>query len=95
MVVITFMPLGKKFEVKPKANLIASIINARFPIGSSCGALGVCGKCFVQVLEGEKNLSPPTPLETKLLIREQLPPHTRIACQTKVLGDITITTSYW
>jgi ferredoxin len=82
-------------EVPAKTNLMAAILQAERPIGSSCGAIGICARCFVKVVSGMENLSKPNPIEQKLLAREKFAPDMRISCQAKVLGDVSVTTSYW
>lgn len=72
-----------------------AITQAGLPVGSSCGGQGVCGKCFVQVLEGMENISTPSELEKKLLARDDHGDHIRISCQSQILGSITVTTTYW
>lgn len=95
MAKITFEPSKKSIVVPAKTNLMNAIIEANLPIGSSCGGEGICAKCFVQVLKGAENLSKSNPIEKKLLSREKMASDMRISCQTKVLGDVTITTGYW
>jgi len=82
-------------EVARKANLLRSIQESGIPIGSACGGNGLCASCKVNVLKGEKNLSTPNDIEVGLSVRNQLQSNERIACQTKVMGDVEITTSYW
>ncbi len=82
-------------DVPPGANLMSSIIKAGRPIGNSCSAIGICAKCGITVIAGMENLSKPNPIERKLLEREKLPADSRISCQVKVLGPVTVTTSYW
>ena len=72
-----------------------AIEGAGLPIGSSCGAVAVCAKCHVTVVKGSENLSPINPPEQKLLDREKFPSDRRISCLVRVLGDVTITTTYW
>jgi len=56
----------------------------------NCGGGGSCGTCAVQVLAGDKNLSPKAPVEKKLLANK--PESYRLSCCTRVSGDCTIKT---
>ena len=64
-------------------------------IASSCRGDGVCAKCRIEITDGRKNVSAENSLELYLRERFGFEKAVRISCQTKVLGDITITTSYW
>jgi ferredoxin len=93
---------GKSFTCETGANLRQVLIdngvdlyngNAKF---INCMGIGTCGTCAVQI-EGEVSEA-----NWKDFTRRSLPPHTRsrnlrLACQTQVLGDITVTkfTSFW
>ncbi len=59
---------------------------------ANCRGLGLCGTCWVEIVEGEEALSPPTKME-------QLPTSPfkktgvkgrRLSCQTRVFGDCVI-----
>lgn len=78
-----------------KVNLLKFLHSKDIPVGSACGGKGLCASCKINVLEGAKNLSRPNDTETELAERNHLQKDERIACQCKLLGDITITTSYW
>ena len=95
MPLLTLEPVHKQIEVTQGTNLLEAIQQAHLPIARSCGAVAVCAKCFVTVIEGEENLTPPSPLEIKLIQRDNLPPRTRLACLTKIRGPVTISASYW
>lgn len=82
-------------ECAKKANLLKTLQNAQIPIGSACGGHGLCASCKVHVLQGLKNLSRPNDTELDLCDRNQIPENQRISCQTMVLDDIEITTTYW
>jgi adenylate cyclase len=82
-------------DVEKGSNLMSAIIASGRPIGNSCSAIGICGKCFIRVMQGMENLSGPNPVEKNLLSRENLPSDYRISCLTKVLGPVTVNTSYW
>lgn len=78
------------------ANLRVVLLRARLPLYTKvaravhCRGHGTCGTCAVRV---EGKVSEPTPAELRRL---SLPPHDpqaglRLACQTSVLGDVTVT----
>jgi ferredoxin len=87
---------GKNFTCEAGANLRRVLLdngvdlyngNAKF---INCMSIGTCGTCAVQI-EGEVSA-----VNWKDMARRSLPPHNsakdlRLACQTKVLGDITVT----
>jgi len=55
---------------------------------SSCGGVGQCSSCWVQVLEGGDNLSDPT--ETELKRGQKKPAGYRMACQSSVNGPVSV-----
>ena len=57
---------------------------------AQCGGYGQCGTCVVDIVEGGQNLSPRTAAEEKLLRKR--PSSCRLACQTKVQGDVSVET---
>ena len=56
----------------------------------NCGGAGQCGTCIVDVVEGSDRLSAKTTPEERKLKRK--PDTYRMACQTKVMGDISVKT---
>ncbi|MGE4130320.1 MAG: 2Fe-2S iron-sulfur cluster-binding protein [Bdellovibrionales bacterium] len=95
MAKIEFAKKIQPIEVASGANLMETLLAAELPVASSCHGDGICGKCRVQVLAGQEHLSPPTELEKILRDRLKVPRDYRISCQTCVLGDVRIDTSYW
>ena len=87
---------GKRIECEEGANLRQILLkhgvnlyngNAKY---INCRGIGTCGTCAIQI---EGNVSP---ANWKDKARRALPPHNpqrelRLACQTKVLGDIKLT----
>lgn len=49
-----------------------------------------CGTCLTEVVTGMENLSIPSPIELATLAEKKASPNMRLACQTLVLGDVTI-----
>ncbi|RYZ72061.1 MAG: (2Fe-2S)-binding protein [Proteobacteria bacterium] len=86
---------GSTLEVEAGTNLMEALLAAGLPVASSCRGDGVCAKCRIEIVEGAKNLSPETELETFLRERHSIPKNQRVSCQTQIQGDITVTTSYW
>lgn len=81
--------------VKPGANLMQVLLENGVPVASSCGGDGVCAKCRIEIVDGQANLSPQNDMELFLRERHRISKEERVSCQTTVLGDITIDTSYW
>jgi len=90
---VRFHPSGRVVRVALDTTLINATREAGLPIGSSCDGRGACGWCRVTLLEGET--SAPEARELALLDKIHARPDERIACQARVLGPVTITTSYW
>ena len=83
---IVFEPSGLKTEVPPGATILEAARLAGVYLTSICGGDGYCGKCKVVVNSGETE-SPPTTLLAPQEVRESIV----LACQTRVLSDLTIT----
>jgi ferredoxin len=58
---------------------------------NNCGGLGQCGTCVMEVLEGERNLSPRSDVEQVYLADR--PANYRLSCRTTVNGDVTVRTN--
>ncbi len=84
-----------KIDVPAGANLMQSLLSAGVPVASSCDGDGVCAKCRLEIIAGEKNLSPRNETEIFLAETNELRADERISCQTQVLGDIEVDAGYW
>ena len=84
-----------EFEVTEGALLMKILLDNNIPVASSCHGDGICGKCKVKVISGEENLSAVQELEKTLCERLKIQTPNRISCQTLVMGDIEIDTTYW
>ena len=77
------------YKAKKGENLWLSLAHAHSSLDASCGGRGTCGKCKIQILEG--NL-PPTQNEIKKLSEKELRQGIRLACLHPLLEeDITFT----
>ena len=57
---------------------------------SECGGRARCSTCRVIVVDGLENCMPRNTLEERLASRKGFYPEIRLACQTRVIGDVTL-----
>ncbi len=88
--VVRFEPSGLKTEVPTGTVLLEAAHKVSVYLSSICGGDGYCGKCKVIVDEGQFQ-SRPTGLLTPQEVRENIV----LACQTRILSDMTITIPKW
>jgi ferredoxin len=92
---VRFMPVGTYISVPAGTLLLDAARDAGLPVAQSCGGFAICSWCKMQVLEGMEHLSAIEPNEARLIRREKFAPNERASCQAEVLGDVTVTTTYW
>jgi uncharacterized 2Fe-2S/4Fe-4S cluster protein (DUF4445 family) len=85
---VTFEPEGKAAHVLPGSLILEAAARAGIIIETPCGGKGTCGKCRVVVQDG---CSEPTEDERGQLSAQELSSGLRLACQTKVVADTTVT----
>jgi uncharacterized 2Fe-2S/4Fe-4S cluster protein (DUF4445 family) len=83
---VRFEPSGLKVEVPSGTILLDAARKAGIYLSSICGGDGYCGKCKVIIDEGQFQSRP-----TSLLTPDETRQNIVLACQTKVLSDLTIT----
>ncbi|MGM0365272.1 MAG: ASKHA domain-containing protein [Actinomycetota bacterium] len=82
---IKFLPSGKQIEVSKNHNLRQAILDCGLEIESSCGGVGTCGRCVVQVKEGKVDTK-----ETKFLSPKETSKGYVLSCLTRVIDDIEV-----
>jgi len=96
MATIRFVNENREIFVAEGANLRLKALENQIDLYKmmakllNCGGNGQCGTCVVEIVEGSENLSPRTEAENRKLKRK--PDSYRLACQTKVLGDVSVKT---
>ncbi|MDO4218902.1 MAG: ASKHA domain-containing protein [Synergistaceae bacterium] len=60
-------------------------------LATHCGGAGICGACRVKILQG--HVSNVTQTERQFLSEQELKDGIRLACKTKILGDLVIESS--
>lgn len=85
---VKFLPEGMRASVPEGVSLMDAALQGEVDLATICGGKGYCGKCLVEVIEGQ--LSPVTEIEKKRIQPEKLQKGYRFACQAKVMGNVTI-----
>ena len=88
LVNVTFEPSGRCIKIPAKTLLTTAMVDAGILLPLDCGGNGTCGHCRV-IAHGR--MSEPSPGERKFLDENQLNDGWRLACQTRVLGDLKVT----
>lgn len=86
---ITFLPQGLTVKVPQNTTILTAAVLHNLHVESTCNGKGTCGKCLVKV---SGRVSEPSSQETKRLGAKQNEGW-RFACQTRILGETTITLS--
>ena len=82
---IDFEPVGRRGDCPEGATLLDCTRQLGVGLVNLCGGTGGCGRCVVQVMEGD--VSEPVPGESEILSPEQLATGYRLACQATPMGD--------
>jgi len=87
---ITFVTNENKVvTLAEKANLLRTSIREKGGIPFKCGA-GICGTCKCKIEKGLENTDAIKPKERKHLTEEQFAAGYRMACQTFLNGDVSV-----
>lgn len=82
---VDFEPVGRRGRCPAGNTVLHCARELGVDLVNLCGGAGTCGRCVIQIMEGE--VSKPTPGESKFLSSEQLAAGYRLACQTVPLGN--------
>jgi uncharacterized 2Fe-2S/4Fe-4S cluster protein (DUF4445 family) len=82
---VTVFPDCAPVEVRVGDNLFQCLTALEHSVPTECGGQGICGKCRVQVLKGETEI---TDVERSWLTPDELEQGMRLACRQTVRGDM-------
>jgi uncharacterized 2Fe-2S/4Fe-4S cluster protein (DUF4445 family) len=85
---VDFEPLGRRLRVGRGVSILTAAQQAGVGLVSICGGKGTCGRCKVQVLEGQ--VSPLSETEAKKLTTDEIARGYRLACQVEILSDLKV-----
>ena len=83
---IDFQPVGRRGPSPGDKSLLQAARQLGAGLINLCGGEGTCGRCKVQLLEGQ--LSPQTPAEQSMLSQKELEEGYRLACQAYPRSDV-------
>ncbi|MGD0783616.1 MAG: 2Fe-2S iron-sulfur cluster-binding protein, partial [Candidatus Aminicenantales bacterium] len=85
---LTVLP-EKRILSAPDGAFVADVLlDSHIPIGFLCRQRGLCGKCLVEIVEGQAE--PPDAAERAVLGRQNRGPGFRLACRLKVRAPLSI-----
>ena len=88
---ITWLNLNKTIEVPEGSTILDAAIENDIPLEHACGGCCSCTTCHVLVQDGADDLSEMQEDEHEVLdTNPQKTEISRLGCQTKVYGDITL-----
>lgn len=85
---IDFEPIGRRLTCAAGTTLLDAARQAGVVLSAICGGKGICGRCVVRVMHGR--VSPPDLAEEAELGSSEIAAGWRLACQTKIRGDVRV-----
>ncbi len=90
MITVTFLPNeGRAVQAPGNSNLLRVSLRERGGIPFKCGG-GICGTCKCRIEQGIDHTDAIKPKERKHLTEAQFAEGWRMACQTSVNGDVSV-----
>jgi len=90
MVRIHFLPEGKTIESEGSETISQIASRGDIAIPHACRQTGRCSTCRVKILQGLSHCSPRSDKERLIARKMAFQPNVRLACQTKVAGDVIV-----
>jgi adenylate cyclase len=87
---VYILPDERSVECGPREAILPAALRAGISFAHACGGNAFCSTCRVVVLSGRTACTERTPKEQAIAKRLDFGPEFRLACQTRVAGDVTI-----
>lgn len=86
--IVRLEPIAQETSVETNGNLLSVLISKDLDVLKECGGRGMCATCHVYVSEGMNALTPMSRREQRTLeVITSCKPNSRLACQSRVLGE--------
>jgi 2Fe-2S ferredoxin len=93
---IAWPQLGRTIEAWDGQSILDAAIEADIPLDHACGGFCACTTCHITIVDGLEKLSPMDEQEKERLEgRESVTPASRLGCQTRVHGDVSVKIPGW
>ncbi|KOR38390.1 MULTISPECIES: 2Fe-2S iron-sulfur cluster-binding protein [Planktothricoides] len=81
-------PIAQNTEIQTNANLLSALLQEDLHVLKECGGRGMCATCHVYIKDGMESLSGISKREQRTLeVITTAKPNSRLACQSRVLGE--------
>lgn len=81
-------PISQESSIETNGNLLSVLLNKDLDVLKECGGRGMCATCHIYVKEGMEALTPVNRREQRTLeVITSCKPHSRLACQSRVIGN--------
>jgi ferredoxin len=81
-------PIAQNTEIQTNANLLVALLQEDLHVLKECGGRGMCATCHVYIKDGMDSLSSMSRREQRTLeVITTAKPNSRLACQSRVLGE--------
>ena len=87
---VTFQPSGLRVACEAGESVFEVARRAGLAISTACVGKATCGLCRIKILDGEAVLTPFNAAEKKHLGNVYFITKMRLACQTRVSGDVVV-----
>ena len=87
---IDLIPDNAEISISKDETILTASLRNDIQHLHACGGLGMCSTCRVEILEGKDNVSQKSKSEQKLSEKLELPSNIRLACQTKIKGNLSL-----
>jgi adenylate cyclase len=82
------LPDEREVETQASESILQASLRAGIPHAHACGGKARCSTCRVLILEGLEHCNPRNAKEKKLAERLRFGPEIRLACQTRITGNV-------
>jgi len=80
----------KEVICSENSTILEATLAAKINHTHACGGVGKCSTCRVSIMNGIENCTPRNEAEQQIAAKLNFPAEIRLACQTKINGDISI-----